>query len=109
MSTHYIPFLKIKKKIILDYHKSTTMGSVSETQERVRNSRGKRATNVRATEVPLGTFIQTSLLFPETHDDSSFSHSRVTWVWISNAFTVYKCDKHHSLMTATDYTKFELT
>ena len=28
MSTHIIPFLKIKKKIILNYHKSAAMGFV---------------------------------------------------------------------------------
>ena len=53
MSTHNIPFLKIKKKIILDYHKSANMGSVPGTQERVRNSCGKRAINGRAIEVLL--------------------------------------------------------
>ena len=51
MSTHNIPFLNIKKKLILNYHKSATM--FHGTQERVRNSRGKRAISVRATEVLL--------------------------------------------------------
>ena len=54
MSTHSVPFLNIKKKITLNYSKSATMGFFFQgTQERVRNSRGKRAISVRATEVLL--------------------------------------------------------
>ena len=53
MSTHNIPFLNIKKKIILNYAKSATIGFVQGTQELVRNSRGKRAISVRAIEVLL--------------------------------------------------------
>ena len=45
--------INIKKKIILNYSKSVAMGFSQGTQERVRNSRGKRAISVRATEVPL--------------------------------------------------------
>ena len=36
----------IKKKITLNYPKSAAMGFFQETQERVRNSRGKRAISV---------------------------------------------------------------
>ena len=43
----------MKKKIILNYPRSATMGFFQGTQERVRNSRGKRAISVRATEVLL--------------------------------------------------------
>ena len=43
----------IKKKISLDYPKSAAMDFFLETQERIRNSRGKRAISVRATEVLL--------------------------------------------------------
>ena len=51
MSRHNIPFLNIRKKIILNKPKSVTMGFGPRTQERVRNSRGKRAISVRAIEV----------------------------------------------------------
>ena len=53
MSTHNIPFLDVKKKIILNHPKSATMGFVPRDQEQVRNSRGNRAISVRAIEVPL--------------------------------------------------------
>ena len=44
----------IKKKITLNYPKSAAVGFFCQgTQERVRNSRGKRAISVRATEVLL--------------------------------------------------------
>ena len=53
--TKYIIF-KIKKIITPDYSKSADKGFVFLwTQERVRNSRGKRAISVRATEVLLYT------------------------------------------------------
>ena len=52
MSTHNIPFLNIKK-ITLNYSTSAAIGFFQETQERVRNSRGKRDISVRATEVLL--------------------------------------------------------
>ena len=48
MSTHNIPFSIYKKKITLNYPKSTVMGFFQGTQERVQNSHGKRAINVRA-------------------------------------------------------------
>ena len=50
MNTHNIPFSIIKKKITLNYCKSADMGFLG-TQERVRDSRGKRAIIVRAIEV----------------------------------------------------------
>ena len=54
MSTHDIPFLKLKKKIILNYPKSAAICSNFQgAQERERNSRGKRAISVRAIEVLL--------------------------------------------------------
>ena len=40
----------IKKKITLNYPKSAAMGFFQETQEGVRNSRGKRAISVQAIE-----------------------------------------------------------
>ena len=43
----------IKKKIALNYPKSAGMGFFQGTQERVRNSHGKRAIRVGATEVLL--------------------------------------------------------
>ena len=43
----------IKKKITLNYPKSGAKGFVQGTQERVRNSRGKRAISVRDPEVLL--------------------------------------------------------
>ena len=43
----------IKTKITLDYPKFAAMGFFLGTQERVQNSRGKRAISVRATEVLL--------------------------------------------------------
>ena len=53
MSTHNIPFLNIKKKIIFYYPKSELWNLSQGTQERVRTSRGKRAISVRAIEVLL--------------------------------------------------------
>ena len=51
--TQYTIF-NIKKKIALNYPKSAAMFFFLQlTQERVRNSRGKRAISVRATEVLL--------------------------------------------------------
>ena len=43
----------IKKKIALNYPKSAAMGFSQGTQELIRNSHGKRAISVRATEVLL--------------------------------------------------------
>ena len=51
MSTHNIPFLNIKKKTILNYPKSATMGFVPRDSRR--SSKGKRAISVRAIEVLL--------------------------------------------------------
>ena len=49
-----ITIFNIKKtKITLNYSKSASMGFFQRTQERVRNSHGKRAIRVRATEVLL--------------------------------------------------------
>ena len=56
MSTHSIPLSISKRKslsIIPNIIKSATMGFFQGTQERVRNSRGKRDISVRATEVLL--------------------------------------------------------
>ena len=55
-SNEYIQhtIINIKRKITLNYPKSAAMGFLFQgTQERVRNSRGKRAISVRATEVLL--------------------------------------------------------
>ena len=46
-------FFHIKQKIALNYPKSAAIGFFQGTQERVRNSHGKRAISVRATEVLL--------------------------------------------------------
>ena len=48
--TQYTIF-NIKKKVTLNYSKSAAMALFQGTQERVRNSRGKRAISVPATEV----------------------------------------------------------
>ena len=53
MSTRNILFSKLKKKITLNYPKSAAIRLFLGTPERVRNSRGKRAISVRATEVLL--------------------------------------------------------
>ena len=54
ISTHNMPFSIKKKKITLNYPKSAAkIIFFQEIQERVRNSRGKRAISVRATEVLL--------------------------------------------------------
>ena len=51
---HTIYFFNIKKKTTLNYPKSAAKGFFSlGTQERVRNSRGKRDISVRATKVLL--------------------------------------------------------
>ena len=52
MHTQYTIFI-IKKKITPDYSKYAAMGFFQGTQERVRNSRDKRAISVRATQVLL--------------------------------------------------------
>ena len=52
MSTHNVPFFNIKTIITLNYPRSAAKGFLFlETQARVRNSRGKRAISVRATEI----------------------------------------------------------
>ena len=67
MSTQNIPFSILKKKITLKYPESAAMGFFQEIQERVRNSRGRRAINVQATEV-LYTFpLSGSELFKENN------------------------------------------
>ena len=56
MSTRNIPFSMLKKKKKdnrIKYAKSAAMGFCQWSQARVRNSRGKRAISVRATEVLL--------------------------------------------------------
>ena len=53
MNTINILFPNLKKKIVLNYPKSAAMDLFQGTQERVRNSRGKRAKSVRAIEVLL--------------------------------------------------------
>ena len=54
MSTHNIPFFNMTKKNNLNYPKSAAIRIFFQgTQERVRKSRGKRATSVRAIEVLL--------------------------------------------------------
>ena len=55
--TQYTIF-NIKRKIDRNYHKSAATGIFLGTQARVRNSRGKRAISVRATEVLLYNAIQ---------------------------------------------------
>ena len=50
--TQYTIF-NIKKQITLNYPKSAAMGFFQGTEERVRNSRGKRDIGVRAIEVLL--------------------------------------------------------
>ena len=52
MSTHNIPFCYIKKKIILN-SRNLQLWIFRGTQERVRNSSGKQAISVLATEVLL--------------------------------------------------------
>ena len=56
--TQYAIF-NIKKKITLNYYKSAVNGFSQGTQERVRNSSGKRAISVRAIEVLLYLYKQT--------------------------------------------------
>ena len=56
MTIHNIPFLLIKKQIILNYPKSATMELVPRDprmSSNLRTSRGKRAISVRAIEVLL--------------------------------------------------------
>ena len=53
MSTHNIPFSIYKKEITLNVPNLQPRDYFLGTQERVRNSRGKRAISVRATEVLL--------------------------------------------------------
>ena len=53
MSTHNIPFSILKRKFNKNFATLLLWGVFLRTQERVRNSRGKRAISVRATEVLL--------------------------------------------------------
>ena len=69
MCTHHIPFFIMKKKITPDYSNSAAMGFFLGTQERVRNSRGKRAISVRATEV---------LLYPPLNLLNTYRKTNVT-------------------------------
>ena len=77
ISTPNIPFSKKKKKkerkkITANYPESAAMGFFEGTQEKFRNSRGKRATSVRATEGLLymysdvGQRINRLIIVPET-------------------------------------------
>ena len=50
MSTHNIPFSIMKKKITVNYPVSAAMGFFPRESKRVRNSLGKGAITVRATE-----------------------------------------------------------
>ena len=56
MSTHNMPFINITKENHHNYHKSALDEFFPGTPERVRNSSGKRAISVRATEVLLYKF-----------------------------------------------------
>ena len=56
MSTNNIPFSIYKRKITLNYPKSAAVGFLQGTQERVRNSRGRRSISVRASEALLYLF-----------------------------------------------------
>ena len=53
MSTHNMPFINITKENHINYHNSAWDEFFLGTQERVRNSRGKRAIGVRAIDVLL--------------------------------------------------------
>ena len=58
MRAHNIPISILKSKITLYYPKSAAMRFFQGTQERVRNSCGKRAITVRATEILLYAIIK---------------------------------------------------
>ena len=63
--THYTIF---NIKLTLNYPKSAAMGFFSQgTQERVRNSRGRRAISVRATEGLLYKVINQEMLYWPSH------------------------------------------
>ena len=68
MSTHNIPFSIYEKEIDLNYLKSAAMGFFVGTQAQVRNSHGKRAISVRATEV----LLYIHLIRPKQSQDSVF-------------------------------------
>ena len=61
--TRYTIFNK-EKKIILNYRKSAALGFPQGTQERVRNSRGKRAISVGAIECLLKVGLDKKLRMP---------------------------------------------
>ena len=67
MSTHNLPFSIYKRKSALIIPNLRLLDFIQRTQERVRNSRGKRAISVRATE--------DLLFFPETTDAAVFDKS----------------------------------
>ena len=84
MSTHNIPIINIKKKITLNYPKYNNVCSYGifflGTQERVRNSRDKRAIGVRAIEVLLYSDKRPIEFF---HDDAAVYRSPRTIHFIS--------------------------
>ena len=51
-SNEYTQYTIFNIKITINYPNSAAMGVFPGTEERVRNSRGKRAISVQATEVP---------------------------------------------------------
>ena len=50
MKTYNMPFSILKMKVTLNYPKYAAIGLFPRDSKRVRNSRGKRAISVRATE-----------------------------------------------------------
>ena len=71
----------MNKKNTLNYPKSVARGFFQGTQERVRNSRGKRATSVRAIEVLLymEKALQVILIFAcrETRNETDHMHQTI--------------------------------
>ena len=64
MSTHNIPFSIQKRKSPLKVLNLNLLDLFQGTQERVRNSRGKRAISARATEVLLYVLAYSCLILP---------------------------------------------
>ena len=82
MSTYNIPFSVQKKKIAINYPKFAAKGFFLGTQELIRNSRGKRAISVRATEVLL--YVSKRLY---TDDGLGERYSGVSVYMFQNSFT----------------------
>ena len=84
-NTRYTLF-NMNKMNTLNYPKSAAMGFFQGTQERIRNSRGKRAINVRAIEVLL--FVKYANIFV-ARNVRSFCSAKTSLIFFNKKFSVF--------------------